>query len=67
MEVVCDAIGDDSVSRVVTALSAAAKLRFVGKDVGELALAFVAPLGAKDNRCRHVQLRKMWRESRVEG
>jgi hypothetical protein len=30
-------------------------LRFVGEDVGELALAFVAPLGAEDDRRRHVQ------------
>jgi hypothetical protein len=28
-------------------------LRFVGEDVGELALAFVAPLGAEDNGCGH--------------
>lgn len=55
VEVVCDSIGDDGVSGVVTTLRAAAQLRFVGEDVGELALAFVAPLGAEDDRRRHVQ------------
>jgi hypothetical protein len=55
VEVVCDTIGDDGVSGVVTTLSAAAQLRFVGKDIGELALAFVAPLGAEDDCCRHLQ------------
>lgn len=55
VEVVCDTIGDDSVTGVVTTLSAAAQLRFVGKDVGELSLAFVAPLGAEDDRRRHFQ------------
>jgi hypothetical protein len=28
-------------------------LRLVGEDVGELALAFVAPLGTEDNRDGH--------------
>ena len=54
VEVVGDAIGDDGVSGVVTTLGAAAQLRFVGEDVGELALAFVTPLGAEDDCRRHV-------------
>jgi hypothetical protein len=54
VEVVGDAVGDDGVAGVVTALGAAADLRLVGEDVGELALAFVAPLGAEDNRDGHV-------------
>lgn len=54
VEIVCDSIGDDGVSGVVTTLSTAAQLRFVGEDVGELPLAFIAPLGAKDDRRRHV-------------
>jgi hypothetical protein len=53
VEVVGDAVGDNSVARVVTALGAAADLRLVGEDVGELALAFVAPLGTEDNRDGH--------------
>jgi hypothetical protein len=55
MEVVCDAVGDDGVAGIVTTLRAAADLRFVGEDVGELALAFVAPLGAEDNSDGHVR------------
>jgi hypothetical protein len=55
MEVVRDTIGDDCVTGVVTALGAAADLRFVCEDVGELALAFVTPLGAEDNSNRHVR------------
>lgn len=54
VEVVCDSIGDDGVSGVVTTLRTAAQLRFVGEDIGEFALAFVTPLGAEDNRRRHV-------------
>jgi len=54
VEVVCDTIGDNGVSGVVTTLSAAAQLRFVGEDIGELSLAFVAPLGAEDNCRRHI-------------
>lgn len=55
VEVVCDTIGDDGVPGVVTTLSAAAQLRFVGEDVGKLAFAFVAPLGAEDDCCRHLR------------
>jgi hypothetical protein len=67
VKVVGDTIGDDGVSGVVTTLSAAAQLRFVGEDVGELALAFVAPLGAEDYCRRHVggccdeSQRRLWR------
>lgn len=61
VEVVGDTVGDNRVSSVIAALSAAAKLGFVGEDVGELALAFVAPLGAEDNGDRH------GRESRRGG
>lgn len=53
VEVVGDAVRDDGVARVVAALGAAADLRFVGEDVGQLALAFVAPLGAEHNRDGH--------------
>lgn len=53
VEVVRDAVGDNGVAGVVTALGTAADLRLVGEDVGELALAFVAPLGAEDNGDRH--------------
>jgi hypothetical protein len=55
VEVVRDAVGDNGVARVVTALGTAADLRFVCEDVGELALAFVAPLGAEDNSDGHVR------------
>lgn len=53
VEVIGDAVGNDGVSSIVTALGAAADLGFVGEDVGELALAFVAPLGAEDNGDGH--------------
>ena len=55
MEVVRNTIGDDCVTGIVTALGAAADLRLMGEDVGELALAFVAPLGAEDNCDGHVR------------
>jgi hypothetical protein len=55
MEVVRDTVGDDCVTGIVTALGTAADLRFVCEDVGELALAFVAPLGAEDNCDGHVR------------
>lgn len=53
VEVVCDAVDDNGVAGVVTALGAAAQLRLVSEDVGELAFAFVAPLGAEDNGGSH--------------
>lgn len=53
MEIVCHAVRDDGVSGVVTALGAAADLRFVSEYVGELALAFVAPLGPEHNGSCH--------------
>lgn len=49
VKVVGNAVGDNGVACVVTALGAAADLRLVGEDVGELALAFVTPLGAEDD------------------
>ena len=58
VEVVRDAVGDDGVAGIVTALSAAAELGVVGEDVGELAFAFVAPLGAEHNGDGHVQRRR---------
>ena len=39
MEIVGDAVRDDGVTGVVTSLCAAAELRFVGKDVGELQMS----------------------------
>jgi hypothetical protein len=56
VKVVGDAVGDDGVARIVTTLGAAADLRLVGENIGELALAFVAPLGAEDNRDGHVRI-----------
>ena len=53
VEVVGNSVRDDGVAGVVTALGAAADLRLVGKNVGKLALAFVAPLGAEDNGDGH--------------
>jgi hypothetical protein len=55
VEVVGNAVCDNCVAGVVSALGAAADLRFVGEDVGELALAFVAPLGTEDNGDGHVR------------
>lgn len=53
VEVVRDAVGDNRVAGVVAALGAAAELGLVGEDVGELALAFVAPLGAEHHGDGH--------------
>lgn len=57
VEVVGDAVDDDGVAGVVAALGAAAQPGRVGEDVGELALAFVAPLGAEDDGDGHVRSR----------
>ena len=47
------AIHDDGVAGVVSALVADTERRLFGEVVGELALAFVTPLGADDHRARH--------------
>ena len=50
------AIDDERMSRVVTALVAHHHRHFFGDQVGELALAFVAPLRSDDDRCGHACL-----------
>ena len=47
MKVVGDAIGDDRVAGVVTALAAGAQITGGAEDIDELAFAFIAPLSAK--------------------
>ena len=47
------AVDDDRVTRVVAALVADDQVHLLGDEVGELALALVAPLGADDDRRRH--------------
>ena len=47
MEVVLDAIGDDGVSGVVTAVEAAHDVGLHSKQVDDFSLAFVAPLRSK--------------------
>jgi hypothetical protein len=63
VKVVGDAVCDNRVPGIVTALGATAYLRFVGEDIGELALAFVAPLSAEDNGDGHAEEKKDKRES----
>ena len=53
MEVIRDAVGDDGVAGVIAAGRAADHLRGVGEDVDKFAFAFVAPLGAEDERYWH--------------
>lgn len=52
MEIIGDAIGNNSVSRIVTALAAGADIDIVTENVNKLALAFVTPDGTKHD-CRH--------------
>ena len=47
MKIVGDAIGDDGVAGVVTALAAGAQIAGGAEDIDELAFAFIAPLSAK--------------------
>ena len=47
------AVDDDGVTGVVAALVADDDLHLLGDEVGELALALVAPLGADDDGCGH--------------
>ena len=47
------AVADDRVAGVVAALEADDRVRPLGEQVGDLALAFVAPLGADDHDSRH--------------
>lgn len=53
VEIVSDAVCDNGMACIVTALGTAADLRLMGEDIGELALAFVTPLGAEDDGDRH--------------
>lgn len=53
VEVVGDAVDDDGVAGIVTTLSAAAELGFVGEDVGELSFALIAPLGTENDGDGH--------------
>jgi hypothetical protein len=48
-----DAVVHDRVARVVAALIAHDVIRLRGEDVGDLAFAFVSPLGADENACGH--------------
>ena len=48
------AVDDQAVAGVVAALVAHDVVAFFGQQVGELALAFVAPLRADDHCCGHV-------------
>jgi len=45
---------DDRVSRIVAALEAHDVIEVVGDQIGDLTLAFVAPLGADQHDTRHV-------------
>ena len=67
VKVVGNAVGDNGVACVVTALGAAADLRLVGEDVGELALAFVTPLGAEDDGDGHREKRRTKDGRRGDG
>ena len=46
-------VDDDGVTRVVAALIADDQMHLLGDEIGELALALVAPLGADDDRRGH--------------
>ena len=59
VEVVGDAVDHDSVARVVAPSGAADQVGGRGEDVDQLAFAFVAPLGAKDECDGHG-----WEDSR---
>ena len=50
------AVDHDRVARVVAALIADAQRSFLGEEVGETTLAFVAPLHADDHCARHREL-----------
>ncbi len=52
-ELVGDAVDDERVAGVVPALEAHDDVRLDGQPVDDLALAFVAPLGADDDHVRH--------------
>lgn len=53
VKVVRDAVDDDGVAGIVTALGAATQLRLVSEDIGELSFALVAPLGAEHDGDGH--------------
>ena len=57
------AVDDDGVAGVVAALVADDHVHLLGEEVGELALALVAPLGADHDGGRHVALL----DGRVKG
>ena len=53
MQLPCLAVAHDRVAGVVAALEADDDVRPLGEQVGDLALAFVAPLGADENYSWH--------------
>ena len=50
------AVGDNRVTGVRATLVAADAIKITGDEVGDLTLAFVAPLGTNQNSCRHEEL-----------
>lgn len=58
MEVISSIADDDSVAGIVASGGTAAKGGTLGKDIDEFALAFVAPLGAKDEGGGHIEERE---------
>ena len=54
VELPLHAVADDRVAGVVAALEADHEVRVLGEQVGDLALALVAPLGAHDHDAGHV-------------
>jgi hypothetical protein len=50
MKVICNAVCDDCVSSVITALTASYDIDFLAENVYQLALSFVTPLSPEDHR-----------------
>ena len=59
VELPLDVVADDRVPGVVAALEADHEVRVLGEQVGDLALALVAPLGADDHDAGHVVRRSL--------
>jgi hypothetical protein len=55
------AVDHDAVARIVATLIADHEIHFAGKEVGQLALPLVAPLGPDHNGCGHAPLRSLCR------
>ena len=49
------AVADDRVTGVVSTLEADHQIGLLGEQVDDLALPFVAPLGAHDHKSRHTR------------